>query len=135
MKRFGLFALLLVLMGVAHAQLLVVGQLVKDTTKVPVPEVRVDLLRASDNLLLRSTVTDSLGQFSIANDTAVTFLCLHAEGWESIRLKVPATKYGGPTGLGKIDMGGIRMFEAEPPRPIRHCAAGKWWFRKRDRAR
>lgn len=130
-KRLFFLLLLTVFAGVGHAQFLVVGQLLKDTMRVPVADVQVDMLRASDSVLLRSAVTDSMGCFTISNDTAVTVLRLHGMGWETMWLKVPATRFAGPTGLGKIDMGRIRMTEAEPPRPIRHCAAGKWWFRKR----
>ena len=111
MKR--LFVLIVFGLGMtsAVAQQLVTGKLIREKDGQPVMYVNVSMLRASDSTFLRGTVTDDKGVYTIENDTVETMLRISGIGYETEFVAVPATRYGGPTGLGKIDMGVTKMKE------------------------
>lgn len=106
-----LFALLAVWGGGASAQQLVVGKLLSAKDNQPIPFANIAMMSASDTTFLRGVVTDDQGAFKINNDTIATLLRLSAMGYETQFVAVPNTRDGGPTGLGKIDMGIITMHE------------------------
>ncbi|MBQ6070054.1 MAG: outer membrane beta-barrel protein [Bacteroidales bacterium] len=106
-----LFALLAVWGGEASAQQLVVGKLLSAKDNQPIPFANIAMMSASDTTFLRGVVTDDQGAFKINNDTIATLLRLSAMGYETQFVAVPNTRDGGPTGLGKIDMGTLVMHE------------------------
>lgn len=107
------FALLffLVLAGSADAQYVVTGRLQNVKDKQPVPFANIAMMRASDTTFLRGVTSNDKGVFNIDNDTVATVLRISAMGFETRFIAVPNTRNGGPTGLGKIDMGIIEMSE------------------------
>lgn len=111
MKKGILLAFLFSLAAIAEAQNSVCGRLVSAKDQQPLPYANVAMMRASDTTFLRGEITDEKGQFKISNDTLPTLLRLSAMGYETQFVAVPSTRYGGPTGLGKIEMGDIVMQE------------------------
>ncbi|MBQ9865062.1 MAG: outer membrane beta-barrel protein [Bacteroidales bacterium] len=103
--------LFLAITGMSNAQYVVTGQLLSAKDKQPIPFANIAMMRASDSTFLRGVITDDKGVFNINNDTIATVLRISAMGYETQFLAVPNTRDGGPTGLGKIDMGSIVMHE------------------------
>lgn len=103
--------LFLAITGMANAQYAVTGRLLSAKDNQPIPFANIAMMRASDTTFLRGVITDDQGMFNINNDTLATVLRLSAMGYETQFLAVPNTRDGGPTGLGKIDMGTIVMHE------------------------
>ena len=95
----------------AAGQHVVTGKMVSNKDKQPLMYANVAMLRAEDSTFVRGTVTDEKGIFSLKNDTVPTVLRLSAMGYGTIFVAVPNTRYGGPTGLGTIDMGTIELSE------------------------
>lgn len=95
----------------AAGQHVVTGKMVSNKDKQPLMYANVAMLRAEDSTFVRGTVTDEKGVFSLKNDTVPTVLRLSAMGYGTIFVAVPNTRYGGPTGLGTIDMGTIELSE------------------------
>ena len=95
----------------SHAQMIVTGKLQSAKDKQPIPFANIAMMRATDTTFLRGVITDEQGVFSIKNDTIATVLRLSAMGYETRFVAVPNTRDGGPTGLGKIDMGTLVMHE------------------------
>ncbi|MBR6991785.1 MAG: carboxypeptidase-like regulatory domain-containing protein, partial [Bacteroidales bacterium] len=95
----------------SHAQMIVTGKLQSAKDKQPIPYANIAMMRATDTTFLRGVITDEQGVFSIKNDTIATVLRLSAMGYETRFVAVPNTRDGGPTGLGKIDMGTLVMHE------------------------
>ena len=94
-----------------YAQYIVTGKLQSAKDKQPIPYANIAMMRATDTTFLRGAITDEQGVFSINNDTIATVLRLSAVGYETRFVAVPNTRDGGPTGLGKIDMGTLVMQE------------------------
>ena len=124
MKKFTLIAIILLLGGSVSAQQLVTGilggsvsaqQLVTGILKgkdgQPVMYANVAMLRADDSTFIRGTVTDQQGIYTLKNDTVATILRYSAMGYATLFNAVPNTRDGGPTGLGKIDMGTTTLSE------------------------
>ena len=103
--------LFLAITGMANAQYVVTGQLLSAKDRQPIPFANIAMMRAADTTFLRGVITDDGGVFNINNDTVATVLRISAMGYETQFLAVPNTRDGGPTGLGKIDMGTIVMHE------------------------
>ncbi len=97
--------------GSAAAQYVVTGKLMSAKDKQPIPYANIAMMRATDTTFLRGVITDEQGVFNINNDTIATVLRLSAMGYETQFVAVPNTRDGGPTGLGKIDMGTLVMHE------------------------
>ena len=97
--------------GNVDAQQIVTGKLQSAKDKQPIPFANIAMMRATDTTFLRGVITDEQGVFSIKNDTLATVLRLSAMGYETQFVAVPNTRDGGPTGLGKIDMGTLVMHE------------------------
>jgi hypothetical protein len=97
--------------GNVDAQQIVTGKLQSAKDKQPIPFANIAMMRATDTTFLRGVITDEQGVFSIKNDTLATVLRLSAVGYETRFVAVPNTRDGGPTGLGKIDMGTLVMQE------------------------
>ena len=97
--------------GSAAAQYVVTGKLMSAKDKQPIPYANIAMMRATDTTFLRGVITDEQGVFNINNDTIATVLRLSAMGYETQFVAVPNTRDGGPTGLGKIDMGTLTMHE------------------------
>lgn len=94
-----------------QAQYVVTGKLQSAKDKQPIPYANIAMMRATDTSFLRGVITDEQGVFNINNDTVATVLRLSAVGYETRFVAVPNTRDGGPTGLGKIDMGTLVMHE------------------------
>ena len=97
--------------GTVAAQQVVTGKLQSAKDSQPIPFANIAMMRASDTTFMRGVITDEQGVFNISNDTLPTVLRLSAMGYETQFVEVPNTRDGGPTGLGKIDMGTIVMHE------------------------
>lgn len=97
--------------GVANAQPLVVGKLVSAKDKQPVMFANIAMMRSSDSTFLRGTVSDEKGAFTLDNDTIAVFIRISAIGYETTYLPITFTRYGGPTGVGKFDVGTVIMNE------------------------
>lgn len=112
MKRLTLIAIILLLGGSAsiNAQHLVTG-ILKGKDGQPVMYANVAMLRADDSTFIRGTVTDQQGVYTLKNDTVATILRYSAMGYATLFEAVPNTRDGGPTGLGKIDMGTTTLSE------------------------
>ena len=110
-KLIAVILLTLAIGGVANAQYVVTGKLQSGKDKQPLPFANIAMMRASDSTFIRGVITDENGVFNINNDTLPTVLRLSAMGYETQFVAVPNTRDGGPTGLGKIDMGTILMYE------------------------
>ena len=77
----------------------------KTTDGQPVMFANIVLLRASDSSMVRGTVADDKGHFSLKNDTATALLRVSAIGFARRFIPVPQTT----TKAGKVDMGTIEM--------------------------
>lgn len=110
MKKFTLIAIILLLGGSVSAQQLVTG-ILKGKDGQPVMYANVAMLRADDSTFIRGTVTDQQGVYTLKNDTVATILRYSAMGYATLFNAVPNTRDGGPTGLGKIDMGTTTLSE------------------------
>ena len=105
MRKTLLIIMLTMVSTICGAQQIVTGKLINDKDKQPVMYANVAMLRADDSTFLRGTITDDTGVYSIKNDTVATILRVSAMGYATVFVSVPNTRDGGPTGLGKIDMG------------------------------
>ena len=108
---FSILTLMFAFGGNSYAQYVVTGKLQSAKDKQPIPYANIAMMRASDTTFLHGVITDEQGVFNINNDTIATVLRLSAMGYETQFIAVPNTRDGGPTGLGKIDMGTIVMHE------------------------
>lgn len=108
---FAMSLIMLAMSGNSHAQQIVTGKLQSAKDKQPISFANIAMMRATDTTFLRGVITDEQGVFSIKNDTIATVLRLSAVGYETRFVAVPNTRDGGPTGLGKIDMGTLMMHE------------------------
>lgn len=103
------------MLSFTEAQQLIVGSVADARSGNRIPMAEVVLFSQQDSSLLRQDTTDSQGQFTIANEAFPTFLVVKSEGYEPDTATVPNTRYGGPTGLGKIDMGTLKLVPAHNP--------------------
>lgn len=108
---FAMSLIMLAMNGNSHAQQIVTGKLQSAKDKQPISFANIAMMRATDTTFLRGVITDEQGVFNINNDTVATVLRLSAVGYETRFVAVPNTRDGGPTGLGKIDMGTLMMHE------------------------
>lgn len=108
----------------SHAQQLIVGKIIgaEDTA---VNCAVISLLNTADSTTLRSATSNEKGEFTLKNDTQVTFLQITSVGYDTLVIPVPNTRDGGPTGLGKIDMGTIVLQKAIEA--TRHCRLAHFW--------
>lgn len=111
MKKLTLITLLTFTTWTVLGQQIVTGKLTSDKDGKPVMYANVAMLRADDSTFLRGTITDDKGVYSIKNDTLPTILRFSAMGFATVFEPVPNTRDGGPTGLGKIDMGTTALTE------------------------
>ncbi|MBR3723904.1 MAG: outer membrane beta-barrel protein [Bacteroidales bacterium] len=111
MRKSLLITLLTLAAMSVHGQQLVTGKLISDKDGKPVMYANVAMLRADDSTFLRGTITDDKGIYTLKNDTIPTVLRFSAMGYATLFEAVPNTLYGGPTGLGKIDMGTTTLTE------------------------
>ena len=105
MRKLLLIIMFTVVSTVCGAQHIVTGKLINEKDRQPVMYANIAMLRADDSTFVRGTVTDDKGVYSLNNDTVATVLRISAMGYGTVFVAVPNTRDGGPTGLGKIDMG------------------------------
>lgn len=111
------FFLLIWIGALSHteAQQLIIGSVADAHSGNKIAMAEVEFFLQQDSSLIRQDTTDSQGFFTIANDALPTFMIIKSSGYEPYTILVPNTRNGGPTGLGKIDMGTLMLIPSPTP--------------------